>query len=206
MPPTVLRDGPFGPGMVQLWIDGDDDRRPGSDWRRVTPAAAPDGGFDAVVNNADRKGGHLIPMPDGHVYGVDHGVCFSTEDKLRTVLWQWAGEPLTDEAVDVLSRLRAELDGRWGRRLYELLTRREVATTIRRVDALLHTGLHPDPRRLAGHTLAPVLRSLADLAGHTNPSPFNRLCPSAADRSRRGSCAIAAAAAGSGPVSRDGHE
>ena len=63
--------------------------------------------FDAVINNADRKGGHLLPTPAGHVYGVDHGVSFHVEDKLRTVLWQWAGAALPDEALDVLRRLRA---------------------------------------------------------------------------------------------------
>ena len=60
--------------------------------------------FDAVINNADRKGGHLLPMPDGHVYGVDHGVCFHAEDKLRTLLWGWRGRPLDDEEIDVAVR------------------------------------------------------------------------------------------------------
>ena len=60
--------------------------------------------FDVVVNNTDRKGGHVLAMADGHRYGVDHGVCFHTDDKLRTVLWGWAGEPLTDEE-------RAGVDG-----------------------------------------------------------------------------------------------
>jgi hypothetical protein len=108
VPPTVLRDGPFGPGMCQLWIDVDDvdlaalARSDHPDLRRMAV-------FDAVVNNADRKGGHLLPLGN-RIRGVDHGVCFSAEDKLRTLLWQWRGLPLTDEAVDVLSRLRAELD------------------------------------------------------------------------------------------------
>jgi len=94
VPPTVLRDGPFGEGALQAWVDvdeavdmvgmvfGDDPRL-----RRIAV-------FDAAVNNADRKGGHLLPLPDGHVYGVDHGVCFHAEDKLRTLLWGWRGQPL----------------------------------------------------------------------------------------------------------------
>jgi uncharacterized repeat protein (TIGR03843 family) len=101
--------------------------------------------FDAVVNNADRKGGHLLPRPDGRVLGVDHGICFSSEDKLRTLLWQWRGLPLTDEAVEVLSRVRAELEGALGGALHELLTRREVRTTTRRVDRLLESRVHPEP-------------------------------------------------------------
>ena len=145
VPPTVLRDGPFGEGMVQLWIDGDETvdltvlvREDIAPLRRMAV-------FDAVINNADRKGGHLIPMPDGHVYGVDHGVSFHQQDKLRTLLWGWAGEPLTDEAVDALSALRAELEGSLGEALGALLTRREVAAVNRRVDRLLTTRRHPEP-------------------------------------------------------------
>jgi uncharacterized repeat protein (TIGR03843 family) len=146
VPPTVYRDGPLGPGMVQLWIDVDE---------RVDVVALVRGStsaqlrriavFDAVVNNADRKGGHLLPTRAGHIYGVDHGVTFNVDPKLRTLLWQWAGQPLTDDAVDVLSMLRAELEGPLGRRLHGLLTAREVRRTIRRVDHLLADGRHPIP-------------------------------------------------------------
>ena len=92
VPPTVLRDGPFGPGMVQLWVDGDDDVDLAAFVRRDDPALRRMAVFDAVVNNADRKGGHIIPTPAGHVYGVDHGICFSVDPKLRTLLWRWAGQ------------------------------------------------------------------------------------------------------------------
>ena len=64
--------------------------------------------FDVLVNNADRKGGHVLEMPDGHRYGVDHGVCFHPDPKLRTVLWGWAGEPLDDDELAGVDRL---LDG-----------------------------------------------------------------------------------------------
>ncbi len=145
VPPTVLRDGPFGEGMVQLWIEGDDTvdlsvliRADLAPLRRMAI-------FDAVINNADRKGGHLIPMPAGHVYGVDHGVTFHTENKLRTVLWSWAGDPLDDEAIDALSELRAQLEGQLGDDLRALLHRREVAATVRRVDRLLTVRRYPEP-------------------------------------------------------------
>jgi hypothetical protein len=145
VPPTILRDGPFGDGMVQLWIDGDATvdlsvliRSEIDPLRRMAV-------FDAVINNADRKGGHLIPMPDGHVYGVDHGVSFHQQDKLRTVLWTWAGDRLPDEAVDALSALRAELEGALGEGLAALLTRREVVAVNRRVDRLLTTRRYPEP-------------------------------------------------------------
>ena len=145
VPPTVLRDGPFGSGMCQLWVDVDEQvdltalaRSNHPDLRRMAV-------FDAVVNNADRKGGHLLPCADGRVFGVDHGICFSAEDKLRTLLWQWRGLPLTDEAVEVLSRLRAELEGDLGAALHELLTVTEVRATVARVDRMLTSGRHPEP-------------------------------------------------------------
>jgi hypothetical protein len=145
VPPTVLRDGPFGPGMVQLWVDGDPDvdlphfvRRDLTPLRRMAV-------FDAVVNNADRKGGHIIPMPDGHVHGVDHGICFSVDPKLRTLLWRWAGQRLPADVVAVLERLADGLLGDLGEQLHEHLTRREVRRTQQRVAELLRTGRHPEP-------------------------------------------------------------
>jgi uncharacterized repeat protein (TIGR03843 family) len=146
VPPTVLRDGPAGPGMVQLWIDVDETveitrfmRR--YDVERLRQIAV----FDAVINNADRKGGHLLPLADGRVYGVDHGVTFHVQDKLRTVLWQWAGEKLPGELRADLQALRRDLDAALGERLGELLTRREVARTKARLDRLIAAGRHPEP-------------------------------------------------------------
>jgi uncharacterized repeat protein (TIGR03843 family) len=146
VPPTVYRQGPAGPGMVQLWIDTDETvdiarfmrRRDLEQLRRIAV-------FDAVINNADRKGGHLLPTVDGHVWGVDHGVTFNVEDKLRTVLWQWAGKSLPDDARSVLVRLVAELDGSLGDRLGELLTGREVRRTKARAQRLLRAARHPEP-------------------------------------------------------------
>jgi hypothetical protein len=145
VPPTVMRDGPFGEGMVQVWIDVDesvdvvamvveDDPR----LRRIAL-------FDAVVNNTDRKGGHLLPVTGGHVFGVDHGVCFSSVPKLRTVLWGWRGEPLAEDELEVLGRLRKGLDGDLGEELRGLLLPVEVAATNRRTDRLLTTRRFPWP-------------------------------------------------------------
>jgi hypothetical protein len=146
VPPTVLRDGPFGEGALQLWIDvdetvdvvamvvGDDPRL-----RRIAV-------FDAAVNNTDRKGGHLLPVTGGHVYGVDHGVCFSTVPKLRTVLWGWRGQSLAPDELDGLTRLRDALRGDLARDLAGLLSRGEIAATRRRVDGLLQTRRFPLPR------------------------------------------------------------
>jgi uncharacterized repeat protein (TIGR03843 family) len=145
VPPTVLRDGPFGPGMVQLWIDADPDVDLAAFVRRDVPALRRMAVFDAVVNNADRKGGHILPTPDGHVYGVDHGICFSTDPKLRTLLWRWAGKPLPAETIEVLERLTDDLFGDLGEQLHEHLTRREVRCTQQRVAELLRTRRHPEP-------------------------------------------------------------
>jgi uncharacterized repeat protein (TIGR03843 family) len=150
VPPTVLRDGPFGPGMCQLWIDVDESVDLVALARSDHPQLRRMAVFDAVVNNADRKGGHLLPTPEGHVYGVDHGVCFHVDDKLRTILWRWRGQRLTAEAIDVLSRLRDELrdptrEGSLAARLRRHLTARELRATARRVDRLLASGRHPQP-------------------------------------------------------------
>ena len=146
VPPTVLRDGPAGRGMVQLWIAEDDEvdvvallrRRDSAELRRMAV-------FDAVINNADRKGGHILPSTAGRLYGVDHGVAFHAEAKLRTVLWQWAGDRVPAELRDDLARLRTVLDAELGAKLRTLLTTPEVRATARRVERLVSSGRYPEP-------------------------------------------------------------
>jgi hypothetical protein len=149
VPPTLLREGPYGEGMVQQWIDIDpevdivamimaDDPR----LRRVAV-------LDAVLNNTDRKGGHLLPIPGGHLYAVDHGVTFSVVPKLRTLLWAWEGEPFDAEERAGLERIRAGLDetegGSLAASLRDLLAAPEVEATRLRVDELLTAGIFPSP-------------------------------------------------------------
>jgi uncharacterized repeat protein (TIGR03843 family) len=147
VPPTVFRhDGPLGPGMVQLWIDADD----AVDVRRLVRVRSSEqlrriAVFDAVINNADRKGGHLLPTRAGHVYGVDHGVSFHVDPKLRTLLWQWAGQALPDDVLQTLTEVRDGLDGELGERLAGLLRGREVQRTRSRVDELLRRRTYPQP-------------------------------------------------------------
>ncbi len=147
VPPTVYRDGPFGPGMCQLWIDADEavdlvELARSADDPRLRQMAV----FDAVVNNADRKIGHLLPTPAGRLYGCDHGVCFGAEYKLRTVLWQWRGRKLTPAA---LAALHASLDllsgGGLADELAPWLTKTEIAATRRRIELLLAHKVHPSP-------------------------------------------------------------
>ncbi|MFF5407344.1 MULTISPECIES: SCO1664 family protein [Streptomyces] len=171
VPPTVLREGPYGEGMCQLWIDVHaeaellalvDAEEPEPGWKAIGFAEVGEGRtallvhadderlrrlavLDAVINNADRKGGHLLPTADGRLYGIDHGVTFNVEDKLRTLLWGWAGEPLTADATEVLKRLRDALDGDLGERLTPLITAAELDATRARVAALLTSGVHPEP-------------------------------------------------------------
>lgn len=146
VPPTVLREGPWGPGMCQLWIETDDTvdvrhlvRTDDDRLRRIAV-------LDAVINNADRKGGHLLPTESGDLYGIDHGVCFAVENKLRTLLWGWAGNPLPDDAVEVLEGLHTDWDTGLMPVLTPLLTSREVGATRRRISLLLKRGVHPEPR------------------------------------------------------------
>ncbi|QER86100.1 SCO1664 family protein [Streptomyces tendae] len=173
VPPTVLRDGPYGEGMCQLWIEtapGDellalvDGEEPEPGWKAIGFAEVGEGRtallvhadddrlrrlsvLDAVINNADRKGGHLLPTAEGPLYGIDHGVTFNTENKLRTLLWGWAGEPLTGEALDVLKTLREALaaSGPLTTVLTSLITPAEIEATRARVETLLTTGTHPEP-------------------------------------------------------------
>lgn len=171
VPPTTLREGPLGPGMVQLWQEPDPDLEPvdivplgevpegylhvldayDADDRPVslvhedTRALRRMAVLDIVVNNTDRKGGHVLPMPDGRRLGVDHGVCFHTEDKLRTVLWGWAGSALDDEERAVLEQLEHQLEGDLGARLRRLLTADEVAATRARLRRLRTRGSLPVP-------------------------------------------------------------
>lgn len=171
VPPTVLRPGPFGPGMVQLWVETSE----GGEFVDVlAPRDVPDGWrvvlhahdrfgepavlahadhpsvrlmvtLDVVLNNTDRKGGHLLRGEDDGVYGVDHGICLHSEDKLRTVLWGYLGEPLDEESLGALRRLRTALDGDLEGQLAEHLTQAEVAAVAHRTERLLAVGTFPEP-------------------------------------------------------------
>ncbi len=171
VPLTVLRDGPYGTGMVQRWIDDAEPEdvvdlvpvkkvRPG--WLAVLRAVDVDGssvavvhadkpslatlaGFDLVVNNADRKGSHVLPLPDGRILGVDHGLTFHTDDKLRTILWGWAGTALPADVLAGIGLLQSALDGPLGEDLAGLLTVTELRAFRDRLDRYSATRTFPRP-------------------------------------------------------------
>ena len=172
VPHTWLRDGPFGEGMVQLWQEQDPaqsavnlvatDHVPEVGWKHVlegqdesgrmvalihedTPALRRMAVFDVVVNNADRKGDHILAMTDGHRHGVDHGLTFHRDHKLRTVLWGWLGDALTAEERDGIDRVSEGLHGGLGRDLADLLSAEEIGSLAVRCDRLRLSERFPAP-------------------------------------------------------------
>jgi uncharacterized repeat protein (TIGR03843 family) len=182
VPRTIIRDGPAGRGMVQLWIEEPDDssteiERAAPDLVDLFPAGKVPPGFlpvlraydyagaevtlvhsddvrlfrmavfDVLINNADRKGGHILVGLDGNLYGVDHGVSLHVEDKLRTVLWGWAGKPIDDDTLTAVAALRTGLQASVADVLRGHITRSEVAALRRRAEALLDNPVMPSPDR-----------------------------------------------------------
>ncbi|MGA7204334.1 MAG: SCO1664 family protein [Specibacter sp.] len=172
VPHTWLRDGPMGVGMVQLWQEQDPaqdavdliaaDQVPETGWKQVlegrdengrlvalvhedSPALRRMAVFDVVVNNADRKGDHILALADGHRHGVDHGLTFHHDHKLRTVLWGWLGEALTADEEAGIDRVSKGLHGELGRNLADLLSAEEIASLAARCARLRLAGRFPAP-------------------------------------------------------------
>jgi uncharacterized repeat protein (TIGR03843 family) len=146
VPPTVLRDGPHGEGSVQLFVESDPDehyftlREAHADVFRAVAA------FDVVVGNGDRKAGHLLLAPDGRVWVVDHGLCFSAEPWLRTVIWDFSGEPVPEAVLADLRRAEVSLrSGPLREAMLALLAEEEVDATADRAGALVASGRFPHP-------------------------------------------------------------
>ncbi|MGO9154523.1 SCO1664 family protein [Mycobacterium sp.] len=189
VPYTIIRHGPAGPGMLQLWVEqpsdmeaspdsgADSEPGPGPDLVDLFPADKHEPGylpvlraydyagdevilmhaddirlwrmavFDVLINNADRKGGHVLRDLDGHIYGVDHGVCLHVENKLRTVLWGWAGKPVDDKTLKAVAGLADALSGPLADALDGQITGAEIAALHRRACALLDNPVMPGPNR-----------------------------------------------------------
>ena len=140
VPPTILRDGPYGTGMVQKWIDIDSSVDLMNFYQSDHPKLRELALFDLITNNTDRKIGHLIPTQDGHVYGCDHGVTFHEDDKLRTVLWQWAGVSYSEVEKSLLQLARELFTGSKLEIINGLITEEEIAATVARIDRALIEG------------------------------------------------------------------
>ncbi|EMQ99615.1 SCO1664 family protein [Paeniglutamicibacter gangotriensis] len=172
VPQTWLRDGPLGEGMVQLWQEQDPaqkpvnliaaDQMPETGWKHVLQGQDQDGRilalvhedspalrhmavFDDIVNNADRKGDHILAMADGHRHGVDHGLTFHQDHKLRTVLWGWRGDALTEDEENGIDRVSEGLHGELGRALESLLDADEIVSLAARCARLRSAGQFPAP-------------------------------------------------------------
>ena len=143
VPLTILRDGPYGPGMVQEWIDIDESVDLAEYFSQDLPSLRAMSFFDAIINNTDRKIGHLLPTVDGRLYGCDHGVTFHEEDKLRTVLWQWAGDDLNEAELSSLSLLRSSIGQSLD--LSSYITAIEIDAFVSRIERLLETKKMPVP-------------------------------------------------------------
>lgn len=172
VPHTWLRDGPLGIGMVQLWQEPDPEQNavtlvaagemPAEGWCHVldgldgqdrpvslihedSPVLRRMAVFDIVVNNADRKGGHVLEMVNGHRHGIDHGLTFHAEHKLRTVLWGWLGQDLHADELEGVERVRSAVTGKLRDTLAALLSDPEIAALAARCDLLLQEARFPAP-------------------------------------------------------------
>jgi hypothetical protein len=145
VPLTILRDGPFGEGAFQLWIDIDESVDLALYFREINENLRKVALFDAVINNTDRKIGHLLPDQTGHLYVCDHGVTFHEEDKLRTVLWQWSGQSLNADEIAILSSLRNVVADGSIAELPHLLSAIEIDALLMRVDRLIAESIFPEP-------------------------------------------------------------
>ena len=151
VPPTVLRDGTHGLGSIQFYVDHDseehyftvqDDARFADAFRQLSL-------FDFIVNNADRKSGHCLIGFDERLWAIDHGICFHTEYKLRTVIWEFSGEPIEDTYLNDMKTLRSQLtnpDHPLAQELCRLLNRDEYQEVIARTNRLLHRQIYPIPQ------------------------------------------------------------
>ena len=140
VPLTVMRDGPFGLGAVQQWIDLDPDLDLIAIGQQSTPPIRNLALFDVVINNTDRKFGHILPISDSEILGCDHGLTFHEEFKLRTVLWQYAGQELAKDEVSKLELLKLRIGSDIAAALGELITKDEIDSLLERIDMLISEG------------------------------------------------------------------
>lgn len=148
VPPTVLREGPRGLGSFQYFIDHDPQVNYFSFDETMIPQLKRMAVFDYLVNNADRKGGHCLVDPDGHLWGIDHGITFNSVHKLRTVIWDFAGQNISEALLSDIARLCATLDdpvSPYTDQLRKLLSGAELRAFQNRMRHLLKYRRYPQP-------------------------------------------------------------
>ena len=149
VPPTVLREGPQGIGSVQVYIAHDPEQHffVQREDEQLVPQLQRMCVFDAIANNADRKGGHCLLDSEGRIWGIDHGLCFHTQSKLRSVIWDWASEPIDEALLADVERAALEVgaESEAARPLLALLARDEAGSMLSRMDRLLRDRKFPVP-------------------------------------------------------------
>ena len=145
VPETRQAEGPFGPGSAQKFVEEDEQFDPASLINRADTSLWPVATLDLLINNADRKAGHLIADRAGQLWCIDHGVTLHTDPKLRTVMWGFSGLPLPGDMVAAVRRLERELDHRLHARTTQLLSGREADALVDRVRDVLAHPTHPFP-------------------------------------------------------------
>lgn len=159
VPPTVLRTGPRGLGSFQFYIDHDPDQHYFTFDEALHPQLQRIALFDALINNADRKGGHCLLDASGHIWGIDHGISFHSGNKLRTVIWDFANQPVPEALLADITQLEALLsdaNSAYRRALDELLAPDEVRAFQRRIRLLLRLGAFPIPGAGPNYPWPPV--------------------------------------------------
>lgn len=148
VPLTILRDGPHGWGSVQQFIEHDSDVHYFTFQGKYPTQLQQIVLFDLLINNADRKGGHVLLDEDEHLWSIDHGICFHVEYKLRTVIWEFAGTPIPPAQIAALEQLQTKLADSTNtsiQQLRNLLSEREMAAFRQRLQRLLDQGSFPHP-------------------------------------------------------------
>ncbi len=148
VPPTVLRSGPQGLGMLQLYIEADPDEHYFTIGTQFPDRFKQLAVFDVLVNNADRKAGHCLRDANDHIWAIDHGICFHEDPKLRTVIWEFADQPIPADLIDDLRAFRERLRSRSDpvtQVLSQLLAREEMAALRQRADQLIARARLPNP-------------------------------------------------------------
>jgi uncharacterized repeat protein (TIGR03843 family) len=148
VPPTVLRAGPRGLGSIQFFVDHDPEFHYFNFDESYLPQLRKLSLFDYLVNNADRKGGHCLVDADNHLWGIDHGITFHASHKLRTVVWNFAGQPVPDELLDDVQKLCNEMNNpqsAYRKELSNLLHASEIRSFQRRIDKIMANKVYPEP-------------------------------------------------------------